>query len=65
MRPGLLEAVAQEPVVEEECQCEGEQAAVELNWWAGPGLPRICESDPRRIRVARVELVEVLVVSVG
>ena len=55
MRLGLLEEVAQAPVVEAEYQYEGEGAAGELNLWADPALPGICESDLRRIRVARVE----------
>jgi hypothetical protein len=65
MLPGLLEAVARVPVVEAEYQYEGERAAVELNLWADPALPGIYESDLRRIRGARVELVEVFPVSVG
>ena len=65
MRPGLLEAVAQAPVVEAGYQYEGEQAVGELNLWADPALPGICESDPRRIRVACVELVEGFLASVG
>ena len=65
MRPGLLEAVAQAPVVEAEYQYEREQAEAELNSAADPALPGICESDPRRIRVACVELVEVFLASVG
>ena len=64
MRLASLAAVAQAPVVEVEYRCEGEQAAGELNLWAGPALPGIFESGPRRIRVARVELVEVFVASV-
>jgi len=64
MRPGLLEAVAQAPVAEEEYQYEEQQAAGELNLWADPALPGICESDLRRIRVGPVELVEVFVASV-
>jgi hypothetical protein len=55
---GLLEAVAQAPVVEAEYQHEGEQAEEELSLAADPALPGICESDLRRIPVAPVELVE-------
>jgi hypothetical protein len=59
MCPGLLEEVAQAQVAEAEYQYEEQQAAGELNLWADPALPGICESDLRRIRVAPVELVEV------
>ena len=62
MRPGLLEAVAQAPVVEAEYQYEEEQATAELNLSAGPVLRGIYGSDLNRIPVARVELVEVFVV---
>ena len=65
MRPGLLEAVAPAPVGEAEYQYEAQQAAGELNLWADPALPGICESDLRRIRVASVELVEVFVAPVS
>lgn len=65
MRPALLEAAAQEPVAGAEYQYEGQQAAVELNLWADPALPGICESDPHPIRVARVELVEVFAAEVS
>ena len=60
-RPGLLEAVAQAPIVEAEYQYEGQQAKGALNLAADPTLRGIYESDPRRIPVARVELVEVFV----
>jgi len=63
-RPGLLEAVAQAPVVEEEYPYEGEQAAGELNLAADPALRGIYGSDLRRIHVVPVELVEVFVASV-
>jgi hypothetical protein len=63
-RLGLLEAVAQAPVVEAEYQYEGEQAEGELNLAADPALQGIYESDLRRIPVAHVELVEVFVASV-
>jgi hypothetical protein len=64
MRLGLLEEVAQAPVVEAEYQYEGEQAEAELNLAADPVLRGIYESDPRRIRVVPVELVEAFVASV-
>jgi hypothetical protein len=65
MRPGLLEAVGQAPIVEAEYQYEEEQAKGALNLAADPALRGIYESDLRRIPVARVELVEVFVGSVG
>jgi len=58
---GLLEEVVQAPIVEAEYQYEGEQAKGELNSAADPVLREICESDLRRIRVAPVALVEVIV----
>ena len=64
-RVGLLEAVAQAPVVEAEYQYEGEQAKAELNLAADPVLRGIYEFDLHRIPVARVELVEVFVASVS
>jgi len=64
MRLGLLEEVAQAPVVEAEYQYEGEQEEAELNLAADPVLRGIYESDLRRIPVVPVELVEVFVVSV-
>ena len=64
-RPGLLEAVAQAPIVEAEYEYEGQQAKGELNLAAGPALRGIYESDLNRIPVARVELVEVLVALVN
>ena len=64
MRLELREVVAQAPAVEAEYQHEGEQGEGELNLEADPALPRICESDLRRIPVAPVELVEVFVESV-
>jgi hypothetical protein len=57
-------AVARAPLVEEEYQYEGEKAEGELNLAADPALREIYESDPRPIRVAHVELVEVFVASV-
>jgi hypothetical protein len=54
IRLELQEAVAQAPVVEAEYQYEAEQAAAELNSWADPALPGICESGPHRIPVASV-----------
>ena len=60
----MLEAVAQGPVVEAEYQYEEKQAEEELNLAADPALRGIYESDLHRIPVARVELVEVFVVSV-
>ena len=62
MRLGLLEEVAQAPVVEAEYQYEGQQEEVELNLAADPALRGIYESGPHRIPAARVELVEVFVV---
>ena len=62
---GVLEAVAQAPVVEAEYQYEGEQAEGELNLAADPVLRGIYESDLHRIPVARVELVEVFVAPVS
>ena len=59
MRLGLLEEVAQAPVVEAEYQYEGEQEEAELNLAADPVLRGIYESDLRPIRVVPVELVEV------
>jgi hypothetical protein len=64
-RLGLLEAVAQAPGVEAEYQYEEEQAKGELNLAADPALRGIYESDLNRIRVARVESVEVFVVPVS
>ena len=61
MRLELREAVAQARVVEAEYQYEGEPREGELNLAADPALPRICESDLRRILVAPVELVEAFV----
>ena len=65
MRPVLLEAVAQAPVVEAEYQYEEEQAAGELNSWADRAPLGICGSDLRRIHVAPVELVEAFVALVS
>jgi hypothetical protein len=65
MRLGLLEEVAQAPVVEAEYQYEGEQEEAESNLAGDPALRGIYESDLRRIPVAPVELVEVFVVSVS
>ena len=65
MRLGLLEEVAQAPVVEAEYQYEGQQEEAELNLAADPALRGIYESDLHRILVARVELVEGLVASVS
>jgi len=65
MRLGLLEEVAQAPVVEAEYQYEGEQAEAELNLAADPVLRGIYESDLRRIPVVPVELVEAFVASVS
>jgi hypothetical protein len=64
MRLGLLEEVAQVPVVEAEYQYEGEQEEAELNLAADPVLRGIYESDLRRIPVVPVELVQVLAASV-
>jgi hypothetical protein len=64
MRLGLLEAVAQAPVVEAEYPYEAGQEEAELNLAAVPVLREICESDLRLILAAPVELVEVLVASV-
>ena len=58
---GLLEAVGQAPTLEAEYQYGGEQAEGELNSAADPVLRGICGSDLRRIRVAPVALVEVIV----
>jgi hypothetical protein len=55
------EAAEQAPRVEAGHQNEAEQAEVGLNLAAGPVLRGIYGSDLRRIRVARVELVEVFV----
>jgi hypothetical protein len=63
MRLGLLEEVAQVPVVEAEYQYEGEQEEAELNLAADPVLQEIYESDLRRIPVVPVELVEVFAAS--
>ena len=65
MRLGLLEEVAQVPVVEAEYQYEGEQEEAELNLAADPVLQEIYESDLRRIPVVPVELVEVFAASAG
>ena len=65
MRLGLLEEVAQAPVVEAEYQYEGQQEEAELNLAADPALRGIYESDLHRIPVAPVELVEVSVASVS
>jgi len=65
MRLGLLEEVAQAPVVEAEYQYEGEQGEGELNLAADPALREIYESGLRPIRVVPVELVEALVASVS
>jgi hypothetical protein len=59
--PGLLGAVARAPAVEAEHRYEGEQAEGELNSAADPTLRGVYESDLRRIPVARVALVEVIV----
>ena len=64
MRVGLLEEVAQAPVVEAEYQYEGQQEEAELNLAADPALREIYESDLRRIPVVPVELVEVFAASV-
>jgi hypothetical protein len=61
----LREAVAQAPTVEAEHRCEAQQAEAELNLAADPALRGIYESDQRRIPVAHVELIEVLVASVS
>ena len=65
MRLGLLEEVAQAPVVEAEYLYEGEQEEAGLNLAADPVLRGIYESDLRPIRVVPVELVEVFVASVN
>jgi hypothetical protein len=64
MRLGLLEEVAQAPVVEAEYQYEGEQEEAELNLAVDPALRGIYESDLRRTPVVPVELVEVFAASV-
>ena len=65
MRLGLLEEVAQAPVVEAEYQYEGQQEEVELNLAADPALRGIYESGLRPIPVVPVELVEAFVASVS
>ena len=65
MRLGLLEEVAQAPVVEAEYQYEGEQQEGELNLVADRVLRGIYESDLRPIHVVPVELVEAFVASVS
>ena len=57
------EAAEQALRVEAGYQNEAQQAEVELNLAAGPVLQGIYGSDLRRIRVARVEFVEVFVAS--
>jgi hypothetical protein len=52
-------------VVEAEHRCGAQQAEAELNLAADPVLRGIYESDLRRIPVARVELVEVVVASMS
>ena len=64
MRLGLLEEVAQAPVVEAEYQYEAGQAGAELNLAVDRVLRGIYESDLHPIRVVTVELVEVFVASV-
>ena len=59
-----LVAVARAPLVEEEYRYEEEQAEGDLNLAADPALRGIYESDPRRIPVAPVELVEGFLASV-
>ena len=59
------EAAEQAPRVEAGDQHEAEQGKEELNLSAGQVLLGIYESDLRRIREARVELVEVFVAPVG
>ena len=55
------EAAEPAPQVGVRYQNEAERAEAELNLAAGPVLLGIYESDLHRIRVARVELVEVFV----
>lgn len=57
------EAAEQAPWVEARYRYGAGQAEVELNLAAGPVLRGIYGSDLRRIRVTRVELVEVVVAS--
>jgi hypothetical protein len=61
---GLLEAVAQVPVVGAEYRFEAQPAEADLSFAADPVLRGIYESDLRRIPVMLVELVEVFVLSV-
>jgi hypothetical protein len=65
MRLGILEEVAQAPVVEAEYRYEARQEEAELNLAVDPELRGIYEPDLRPIPVVPFELVEVFVASVS